>query len=90
MNPIEPAAPGPEFHVTPESGPASSNRRPSNAENAMSANARSRDRQGRAEDRASHDRHAGMTPGAQAPSAPEARSISDACRDAEADGRGND
>jgi hypothetical protein len=41
--------------------PADSNRPPSNAEKAMSANARSRDRQGKAEDRASHERGVGMT-----------------------------
>ena len=47
--------------------PADSNRPPSNAEKAMSANARSRDRQGKAEDRASRERSQGMTKGAKEP-----------------------
>ena len=46
---------------------ADSNRPPSNAEKAMSANARSRDRQGKAEDRASRERSLGMTEGAKEP-----------------------
>jgi len=84
MSPLEPAPPGPVFHVTPGpvhehsrdqlpkasemsygNVPAASNRPPSNAEKAMSANARSRDGQGKAEDRASHERSAGMTDGAK-------------------------
>jgi hypothetical protein len=75
--------------------PETSGRPPSDAENAMAANARSRDRQGKAEDKALREHDAGMT-GDRAKKqtlrqpAPEARSISDARQDASADERAAD
>ena len=69
--------------------PANSKRTPSNAEKAMSANANSRDRQGRAEDRALHQRRVDMTDRSEA-LAPEDRSISGARPGGEVDGRGTD
>ena len=46
--------------MPPHDIPETPNRPSSDAEHAMAANARSRDRQGKAEDKARHDRHVGM------------------------------
>jgi hypothetical protein len=46
--------------MSPHDTPETPDRPPSDVENAMAANARSRDRQGKAEDKARRDRHVGM------------------------------
>ena len=74
-----------EFEMSSGAIPADPNRPRSNAEKAMSANARSRDRQGKAEDRDRHDRHVGMMDSGAVERVPlEARSISRSRQDAEA------
>jgi hypothetical protein len=50
----------PEVEMSSDNIPTSPNRSPSDAEKAMSANARSRDRQGKAEDHARRQRHVEM------------------------------
>jgi hypothetical protein len=49
-----------EVEMSPHDPPKTTRRPPSDAENAMAANARSRDRQGKAEDKARRDGHSGM------------------------------
>ena len=97
MSPIEPIPSalrrdkaGNEVEMTSGNVSVDSKRTPSNAEKAMSANAHSRDRQGRAEDRALHERRVDMTDRPESPLAPEARSIRGARQGAEVDGRGTD
>jgi len=75
-----------EVEMSPNDVPKTPRRPPSEAENAMAANARSRVRQGKAEDNARSEHQRGMT----GDRAPEDRSISDTRQDASADERAVD
>jgi len=50
-----------EVEVSPNDSPETPRRRPSDVEDAMAANARSRDHQGKAEDKARREHHRSMT-----------------------------
>ncbi len=83
-----------EVEMSPRNSPETPDRPASEAENAMAANARSRVRQGKAEDKALRE-HQRATTGDSAEErnasvAPEGRSISDARQDASADERAVD